>query len=162
MPRRNQTQQFVMYNMELFRRAVVGDVAGQVDEVDLPAGVVVYLVNDTAQIGMVLKTSIGDVQISNLKESQRLSGLFQHRFVLASIKVGAQHGGDRIAVRQWSSSVDVFRTVFGSVLLLVMLRTLVVRTVFGLLRADGLHRVGGCSDLAGFDDGSERCDGAFA
>jgi hypothetical protein len=80
MPWQDQARQFVVDDAELLRRTVIGVVSGQVDEIELSRGILVHLIDDAAQIGMVLQTRIGDVQVSDLKETQRLFGLVQHCF----------------------------------------------------------------------------------
>jgi hypothetical protein len=61
-----------------------------------------------------------------------------------------------------SSGVRLFLTVFGTVLLAVTLRSLVVGTMLGLLRADHPHRFGRGADLAGFHHRCERGRCTFA
>src|SRR5260370_16248844 len=77
-PRRDQARQLVMDDTELLRRAVVGVVAGQIDEIDFSAAIAVYLVDDAAQINMVLQPGIGAMQMSDVKETQGLFGLVEH------------------------------------------------------------------------------------
>src|ERR1700691_4055545 len=108
---------------------------------------------------MVLQAGIRDVQVSDLKESQRLFGQLRHGIDLGF--PGSEFGAWRGFAARPSSS-DVFLIVFRAVLLTVMLRPLVVRAVFGLLRSELSHRVGGGADLAGLDDRSKRSGGAFA
>jgi hypothetical protein len=81
-PRRDQARQFVMDDAKLFRRAVVGVVPWQKDEIDSFAGIAVHLIDDAAQIDMVLQTRVGDVQVSDLKETQRLFSRVRHRIDL--------------------------------------------------------------------------------
>jgi hypothetical protein len=95
-PRRVQARQLVVNDVELLRRAVVGVVTRQIDEIDLSAGVAVHLVDDAAQIDMVLQTGIGEVQISDLKEAQGIFGLVEHRIDLKAIKGGTDPYGDGI------------------------------------------------------------------
>src|ERR1700761_9783514 len=108
---------------------------------------------------MVLQAGIRDVQVSDLKESQRLFGQLRHGVDLgfAAFDFAARRG---LAARP--SSSRLFLIVFRAVLLTVMLRPLVVRAVLGLLRSKLFHRVGGGADLAGLDDRSERSGGTFA
>jgi hypothetical protein len=131
-----------VYDAELLRRAVVGVVPGEIDEIDVFADIAVHLIDDAAQIGVVLQPCIGDVQISDLKEAQRLFGLVEHRIDLKAIKGGNRpvRRRDHVAVRQPSLGVSVLRTMFGSVLLAVVLWPFVLRAVLGLLRPHRLHR----------------------
>src|SRR5260370_13299826 len=59
-------------------------------------------------------------------------------------------------------TVMFFVRMLGPVLLAVMLRTVVIGSVLGLLRADRLHRIGGLADLTRFDHCPERRRRAFS
>ena len=58
-----------MDDAELLRRAVIGVVARQIDEVDRSAGAGVDLIDDATEIAVVLQAGIGDVEIADLKKT---------------------------------------------------------------------------------------------
>jgi hypothetical protein len=65
-PRRVQAGQLAPDNAKLLRRAIIGIVSRQINEVDLSGGIAVHLIDDAAQIEMVVQAYIGDVEVSDL------------------------------------------------------------------------------------------------
>jgi hypothetical protein len=56
----------------LLRRAVVGIIARQEDKIDPASHVPVHVVDDAAQIKVILQTVFGQMEIANVGEDQRV------------------------------------------------------------------------------------------